>query len=117
MREKGQRQMPLMPEIASHIQAKELQAISAILDGKPITVDFVPQDLCKGRAGDSRVGAKGMSAEQVLRAAVVMRRFGFSYRELAFHPVDSQSIRGFCRIGITDKGFKKSALNQNIKAR
>ena len=116
MREKWQRQMPLMPEIASHIQAKELQAISAILDSKPITIDFVLQDLYKGRAGDSRAGAKGMSAEQVLRAAVVMRLFGFSYQELAFHLVDSQSIRGFCRIGITDKGFKKSALNQNIKA-
>ena len=34
MREKWQRQMPLMTEIASHIQAKELQAISAILDSK-----------------------------------------------------------------------------------
>ena len=116
MREKWQRQMPLMPEIASHIQAKELQAISAILDSKPITIDFVLQDLCKGQPADSRAGAKGMSAEQVLRAAVVMRLFGFSYQELAFHLVDSQSIRVFCRIGITDKGFKKSALNQNIKA-
>jgi len=116
MREKWQRQMPLMPEIASHIQAKELQAISAILDSKPITIDFVLQDLCKGKAGDSRAGSKGMSAEQVLRAAVVMRLFGFSYQELAFHLVDSQSIRGFCRIGIAGKGFKKSALNKNIKA-
>jgi len=116
MREKWQRQMPLIPEIASHIQAKELQAISAILDSKPITIDFVLRDLCKGCPGDSRAGSKGMSAEQVLLAAVVMRLFGFSYQELAFHLVDSQSIRSFCRIGIADKGFKKSALNQNIKA-
>jgi len=72
--------MPLMPEIASHIQAKELQAISAILDSKPITIDFVLQDLCKGKAGDSRAGAKGMSAKQVQRAAVVVRLFGFSLK-------------------------------------
>jgi hypothetical protein len=35
---------------------------------------------------------------------------------LAFHLVDSQSLNWFCRIGIADKGFKKSALNKNIKA-
>jgi IS5 family transposase len=35
---------------------------------------------------------------------------------LAFHLVDSQSLSWFCRIGIADKGFKKSALNKNIKA-
>ena len=57
-----------------------------------------------------------MSAEQVLRTAVVMRLYGFTYQELAFHIVDSQSIRRFCRIGIADKGFKKSVLNKNIKA-
>jgi hypothetical protein len=37
-------------------------------------------------------------------------------KELAFYVVDSQSIRWFCRIGIADKGFKKSVLNKNIKA-
>ncbi len=116
MREKWQRQMPLMPEIASHIQAQELEAISGILDSKPIITEFVLQDLCKRRRVVSRAGAKGMSAEQVLRAAVVMRLHELTYQDLAFHLVDSQSIRRFCRIGIADKGFKKSVLNKNIKA-
>ena len=116
MREKWQRQMPLMPEIASHIQAQELEAISGILDSKPIICQRVLQDLCKGRDSGSRAGAKGMSAEQVLRAAIVMRLYGLTYQDLAFHLVDSQSIRRFCRIGIADKGFKKSVLNKNIKA-
>lgn len=57
-----------------------------------------------------------MSADQVLRCAVVKTPFGFSYEELAFHIVDSRSIRWFCRIGIAEEGFKKSALNRNIKA-
>ena len=57
-----------------------------------------------------------MTAEQVLRAAIVKMLFGFTYQELAFHIVDSQSIRRFCQIGIADKGFKKSVLNKNIKA-
>ncbi|AOY59343.1 transposase IS4 family protein [Desulfococcus multivorans DSM 2059] len=63
MREKWNRQMPLMPEIASHVQAKELEAVSGIIDGKPIICRFVLQDLCKGCSGASRAGAKGMSAE------------------------------------------------------
>jgi len=40
----------------------------------------------------------------------------YSYDELAFHIVDSSCYRSFCRIGITHKGFKKSALCNNIKA-
>ena len=116
MREKHQRQMPLMPEIASHTQAQELEAISAILDSKPIISELALQDLCKSHATNSRAGAKGMSADQVIRAAIVMRIYAMTYKELAFHLVDSQSIRRFCRIGIADKGFKKSVLNKNIKA-
>jgi IS5 family transposase len=42
--------------------------------------------------------------------------FGFAYKELAFHIIDSNSIRRFMRIGIADKGFKKSVLNKNVKA-
>jgi IS5 family transposase len=57
-----------------------------------------------------------MSADQVLRCAIVKNLFGFTYKELAFHLVDSASLSWFCRIGIADKGFKKSALNKNIKA-
>ena len=118
MREKWNRQMPLIPEIASHVQSKELEAISGIVDSKPIICELVLQDLCKERSGDSRAGAKakGMSAEQVLRTAVIMRLYGFTYQALAFHIVDSQSIRRFCRIGMADKGFKKSVLNKNMKA-
>jgi IS5 family transposase len=41
---------------------------------------------------------------------------GFTYKELAFHIIDSNSLRRFMRIGIADKGFKKSVLNKNVKA-
>jgi IS5 family transposase len=57
-----------------------------------------------------------MSADQVIRAGIVMRLFDFTYKELAFHISDSRCLRRFCRIGIADKGFKKSALNTNIKS-
>ncbi len=74
------------------------------------------QDLNKGKIIKRRTGARGMSADQVLRAAIVMRIFEFTYEELAFHISDSRSLRRFCRIGFADKGFKKSALNANIKS-
>lgn len=46
MREKWNRQMPLMPEIACHIQAQELKVISDIIESKPIICKLVLQDLC-----------------------------------------------------------------------
>jgi len=57
-----------------------------------------------------------MSADQILQAAIVMRLFEFTYEKLAFHISDSRCLRRFCRIGIADKGFKKYALNANIKS-
>jgi IS5 family transposase len=116
MREKWQKQMPLMHPITDHAQSKELKVISTIIDANPIICERVLQDLVKGKNIAHRQGANGMSAEQVLRSAIVKTLYNFSYKDLAFHLVDSQSLSWFCRIGIADKGFKKSALNKNIKA-
>ena len=116
MREKWQKQMPLVDPAGSHPQEKELEAISNVIITTPIIVDRVLQDLNRGKIIPRRKGANGMSAEQVLRAAIVMFLFGFTYEELAFHINDSRSLRRFCCIGIADKGFRKSALNKNIKA-
>jgi IS5 family transposase len=116
MREKWQKQMPLMTQIKNHSQSKELKIISSIIDANPIICERVLQDLNKGKNVAHRQGATGMSADQVLRSAIVKTLYNFSYKDLAFHLVDSQSLSWFCRIGIADKGFKKSALNKNIKA-
>lgn len=116
MRKKQQKQMTFMPQEIDHPQAKELEVISRIIDSKPIIYDVVLQDISKHQQSAVRQGAQGMTAEQVIRAAIVKVLFGFTYEELAFHLIDSMSIRRFCRIGIVDKGFKKSTLNKNIKA-
>lgn len=79
--------MPLMPPEIDHPQAEELSAISRILDSNPIIYDLVMQDLSPQQT-KSKAGAKGMSAEQVIRAAVVKQMFEFSYKDLAFHLVD-----------------------------
>jgi transposase, IS5 family len=114
MREKSQKQRPLMHLSPDHPQARELERISRILGAEPTIVDLVHQDLCQGQ--ELRVtGANGMSAEQVLRAAIVKQMFGFSYELLPFHLADSLSLRAFCRIGFADKGFQKSAIAKNIK--
>ena len=116
MREKHQKQMPLLEPGSDHPQARELEAISNIIDNTPTICGYVLQDLNRGKIIKRRTGARGMSADQVLRAAIVMRLFEFVYEELSFHIFDSRCLRRFCRIGFADKGFKKSALNANIKS-
>ena len=116
MREKQQKQLPLMEPADSHQQEKELEAISKIIDATPTICEAVLQDLNKGKIFKRKTGARGMSADQILRAAIIMQLFGFTYESLAFHISDSRCLRRFCRIGIADKGFKKSALNANIKS-
>jgi len=116
MREKWQKQMPLMSQIKDHSQCRELEVISRIIDAKPTICEHLLRDLNRGKTIASRQGASGMSADQVLRCAIVKTLFSFTYKDLAFHLVDSQSLGWFCRIGIAEKGFKKSALNKHIKA-
>lgn len=108
--------MPLMELAPSHSKEKELETISTIINNTPIICEYVLHDLNEGKIIKRRTGARGMSAEQVLRAAVVMHLYGFSYEELAFHISDSRALRRFCLIGMGEKGFKKSALNANIKS-
>lgn len=46
-----------------------------------------------------------MSADQFLRAIIVMRIFEFTYEDLAFHISDSRSLRRF-RAGIESGIFR-----------
>lgn len=99
-----------------HPRAKELECISHILDANPNICEMAIQDLSKGKKTKSQAGANGMTADQVVRAAIIKQLFNLPYEELAFQIIDSNSIRRFMRIGIADKGFKKSVLCKNIKA-
>ena len=115
MREKYQKQMPLMTSVVEHRHARELEVISQSLDENSSILDLVYQDL-NPKGITTLLGAKGMSAEQTLRAAIIKQMNGFSYEELAFHIIDSNCYRRFCRIGLVDKGFKNSTLCSNIKS-
>lgn len=114
MRKKSQNQMPMNPANVDHQHAKLLEGISQLLDENPIITDLVYQDLTKD-CTPRKTGAQGMTAEQVLRAAVVKMIGEFSYEDLAFHLVDSTCYRNFCRIPFCHKGFKRSSLCNNIK--
>jgi len=117
MRKKSKKQMSLTPPEIDHPKAMELEAISRILDQNDTILDFVHQDLSQDLSqGQEREkgGANGITADQVLRAALVKQMFDYTYRDLAFHLADSASIRRFMGIGFTGRTFKRSALQDNI---
>jgi len=116
MRKKSKKQLPLMQPATDHSQSVELEAISRILDENPTISELAYQDLCRGKKRKRRSGANGMTADQVVRAAILKQMFNFTYQELAFHIIDSISLRRFMFIGIADKGFKKSVLCNTIKS-
>ena len=111
MRKNRENQLPLSPSWPDHRLARELESISEILDQNPSISDLVLHDLCDKVS--SKNGARGMTAEQVLRCALIKQTHQFSYQKLAFHLADSQSFRIFCRLpyGFTPS---KSTLQENI---
>ncbi len=82
MREKWQKQMPLMPHIKDHPQNQELEMISRIIDDNPIICSYILQDLNEGKILARRAGAKGMSADQVptLQVEVAWLKKTIGYR-------------------------------------
>jgi IS5 family transposase len=114
MRQARQKQLNLDSNWLAFEPAKELRAIAGLLDEHPTVANLVWQDLSpKGLLSDA--GAQGLSAEQVLRALIVKQLNGFSYRELAFHLVDSVTYRRFCQLG-WNQAPSKSGLAGCIKA-
>ena len=69
MRKNRENQLPLSPSWPDHRLARELESISKILDQNPSISDLVLHDLCDKVS--SKNGARGMTAEQVLRCALI----------------------------------------------
>ena len=111
MRKKREKQRPLFPQWPDHQLAQELKLISRILDDNPQTLELIVQDLSD--RVDSSVGAPGLTAEQVLRCAVIKQLHQFSYRKLEFHLVDSQSCQRFCRLPY-GASISKATLAENL---
>jgi IS5 family transposase len=92
---------------------KELKNISDILDATPSVLDQVFKDLTAARRTDT--GREGMTAEQVLRCAILKQYRELTYEELAFHLEDSDAFRSFARLEMGQRP-SKSILQENIKA-
>ena len=95
---------------------KQWQKISDILNANAQIVDLVWHDLGRSNDGTAKksTGAKGMTAEQVLRIAIVKMHEELSYRALADCIEDSIVLREFCRMTF-EKIPAFSTLQENIK--
>ena len=113
MRKTYHAQLPLT-SMSSHPRAAELCVMSAVLDANPEVLRRVHADLLRQRKADARLGREGMTAEQVVRTALIKQMFGISYDELAFQLGDSLVLRGFCRLSPSSPSPKRSALQANI---
>ena len=115
MCKKYKEQLSLMGHTIDHPHAAEMELIDKILEENATIYTLALQDLTR-EVENKGAGAHGMSAEQVVKAAILKQSQEFSYEDLAFHLVDSGCYRRFMRIGFADKGFSPSALCGNIKA-
>jgi transposase, IS5 family len=99
-----------------HEHAGELAVVDQILWANPIVTQLVWKDLQDPEGGVlDRRGRPGLSADVVLRAAMIKQMRGFSYEELAFHLADSLTYRRFCGFTYPLDVPRKSALAKNIK--
>lgn len=89
-----------MAHILDHPQSKKLEVIHAIIDATPPTCLDILQYLNRGEAASQRAGAKGMSAELVMRCLDVKTLFCFTNQELVVHIVDSRCRGWFRRVGV-----------------
>jgi IS5 family transposase len=114
MRQLFREQLPLTGPVVRHRHAQELEGVDRILRENGDTAELVLQDLQAGvLVGEGR---EGMTAEQVLRAAVLKQINTFTYDELSFHLADSWTYRTFCGWGPLEETPGKSTLQRNIKS-
>ena len=113
MRQERTIQASLFDLFAGHEIGRELKAMSGWLDEHPSLIALAAADL--RRRGVRRTGRRGLSAESVLRSALLKQHRQLSYEELAFHLEDSASFRAFARPPLSWTP-KKSVLHQTISA-
>ena len=113
MRKKWDEQLSIWEYQPKNRVSKELRGISEILDAHPEILERVYKDLSQARRVDT--GRDGMTAEQVLRCAVLKQYRALTYEELEFHLQDSQSFRTFSKLRM-GQNPSASTLQENIRA-
>lgn len=97
---------------SDHKFSKELQIISDVLDQHPQFIEWVASDLKENIKGKNS-GAHGMSAEQILRAAILKQQNKWSYEFFEWQCVDSSGTRAFIKLDF-EESYSKSTLQENI---
>lgn len=113
MRQKRNRQRSIFEVIGNHPGPKELEQMSLVLDANPEIDELVFADLTKGKRTDT--GRKGMTAEQVLRCAILKHIHNLTYDDLEYWLADSNSLRSFTRL-FQGQCPGTSTLQKNIKS-
>jgi len=113
MRQERIIQTSIFDMFAEHEIGRELKAMSQWLDGQPGILASVISDV--RRHGVKETGRNGLTAEAVLRCALLKQHRQLSYEELAFHLEDSASFRAFARLPFSLRP-KKSVLHKTISA-
>lgn len=113
MRQLFQEQPSLTGPMVEHRHAEELAVIDQILRDHPAIIEWVLQDLRRGVYAHE--GREGMTADGVLRTALLKQMEGWSYDELHFHLLDSSTYRWFAGFGWADPVPGRSTLQRNIK--
>ena len=113
MRETRQFQASLTYEWLELPHAKELKTLAGLLDKHPRIAELVLQDLCT--KATQNTGARGMTADFVLKALLLKQMHQWSYDELHFHLADSQTFRTFSGLGLTEKTPARSTIAGAIK--
>lgn len=106
-------QKSLFCQSADHPFFEEWKQIERILERHPEFLDWVYADLTAGLKSKTS-GAKGMTAEQVLRAAILKQSNCWTYRELEIQIIDSQMTKAFLKLDF-DESYRTSSLQANIK--
>ena len=102
-----------LPSQLLHKKAKELAAIDAILVANPAITEAVWKDLQRNK---KVTGRPGLSADQVLRTAIIKQLYSYSYEDLPFHIADSDTNRRFCYFVSAQAVPGKSTLARGIKS-
>ena len=113
MRKKWDEQLSIWHYLPKNRVSQELRGISEIMDAHPEILERIYNDLARNHRVDT--GRDGMTAEQVLRCAVLKQYRSLTYEELEFHLQDSQSFRAFAKLR-TGQNPSTSTLQENIKA-
>jgi len=113
MRKKWDEQLSIWDYLPKNRVSKELRGISEIIEAHPEILESIYRDLSRSQRLDT--GRDGMTAEQVLRCAILKQYRNLTYEELEFHLEDSQSFRAFAKLKM-GQNPSASTLQENIKA-